>query len=252
MTQRVTIQRHFHTWVIFGVGGAGKSTLAATAPKPVIMDSNQGTLSFADRPGYEHVVSEAVESTTDLDRAFNNCRGTGKKDWRKKYQTIVYDHFDDIQSIVLDELQIRVVERDDRRDLDQIDRKEYGIMGNKLRRYVRAMKRIPMHKILICGEMESNETGQLIPSLIGGMKHQLPYLVDHVAYLRVGKKGVRYLHLQPTDTFYAKTRAWWLTPEQCKIRVPDPAEDPAFLTKLFAQIAAGPKGGTTNGESEET
>lgn len=114
-------------------------------------------------------------------------------------------------------------------------------MGNKLRRYVRKFKRIPMHKILICGVKEDFESGQMKPSLIGAMGTNLPYLVDHTMFLRVNSKGVRYIHLDPTDEFYAKTRAYWLKPEERKIKVD--FNDPRALTKLFDRIAAGPNSG---------
>ena len=115
-------------------------------------------------------------------------------------------------------------------------------MGSRLRRYIRKFKAIPMHKILIFGEQEDHDEGRLKPSLVGALRAQIPYFVDHMMYLRIAKDGTRYLHLDPGKTFYAKTRAWWLTPEQRKIKVE--FDNPTTLTDLFALIAAGPKGTT--------
>lgn len=235
-------QRKFiwNTWCIYGVSGGGKSSLAATAPRPFFLDSNKGLLVIADRPGYEHVLGVDVHQMEDLNEAYDNLSGTGEKDWSKKFGTIVHDHLDDIQQIVLEALGDRSAERDrDRRDPDEIAQKEWGIMGNRMRRYLRKIKLIHMHKILICSEKEDRETGRMQPNLSGALQSQLPYFCDHTAYLRIGKNGKRYLHLEGTDTFYAKTRAWWLTPEQRKLYVP--FDDTKSLTKLFALIAAGPK-----------
>jgi len=229
------------TYVLYGASGVGKTKLLATAPKPAILDSNQSLLTIAGRPEYSHVHGEAVTSMADLDRAYDNFTGTGRRDWSKKYSTIGFDHFDDIQSLVLDELGERRRERDDRADPDEIDQRTWGIMGSRLKRYLRKFKRVPIHKVLICGEMEDRDNGRLRPSLQGQLKVAMPYLVDHIMYLRIGKKGVRYLHLDSTDEFYAKTRAWWLTPEQRKWRVDE--NNHTFLTDLFALIAAGPKSG---------
>lgn len=235
----ITPQSRHSTIVIYGPSGGGKTTLSATAPKPLFLDSNKGLLSIAGREGFDHVRGIDVNSMDDLDRVYDNCTATGKRDWSKKFQTINFDHFDDIQGIILDGLADRAVEKDERRDPDAIEQREYGIMGNKLRRYLRKFKRVPMHKILICSETQDFETGRLRPALIGAMKNQLPYFADHTLYLRIGSKGRRYLHLDPTDDFYAKTRAWWLPEEARKIRIN--FNDTKQLTDLLALIAAGPK-----------
>jgi hypothetical protein len=236
--RQITAATRHQTICIYGPSGGGKSTLAATSELPYFCDSNQGLLSVADRPGFEHVRGDEVRTMSDLDDVYSKCTGTGDVDWSKKFKTIVLDHFDDIQGLVLDDLAERAAEKDDRREVDSIEQREYGVMGNKLRRYLRKFKKVPMHKILICGEKASYETGRLQPSIVGALKEQLPYFCDHIFYLRIGKKGVRYLHLDPTDAFYAKTRAWWLPTEERKIRIN--FDDTRALTDLLAKIASGP------------
>ena len=242
--KRIEAGTRWQTFGLFGPSGGGKTSVAATAPKPIILDSNQGALVLANRPGLEHVRSEDIHKWTDLERAYRRCRGIIKKgtDWSKMFQTITFDHFDDIQQIVLSELGEAAEARDDRRDPDVTEQREWGIMGSRLRRYIRKFKAIPMHKILIFGEQEDHDEGRLKPSLVGALRAQIPYFVDHMMYLRIAKDGTRYLHLDPGKTFYAKTRAWWLTPEQRKIKVE--FDNPTTLTDLFALIAAGPKGTT--------
>lgn len=233
--------RAYQTIVLHGDSGVGKTTLAATAPKPAFLDSNQGLISIAERAGLGHVHSEDVFKMQDLDRVYDNFTGTGKRDWSKRYDTIVFDHFDDIQAIVLDELAEAALAKDGSREADQIEQREYGIMYNKLARYLRKFKRVPVHKILICSSKEDFNTGQVRPNLVGQMKDRLPYFADHTFYLRMGKKGVRYLHLDSTDGFYAKTRAWWLPPEMRKIKID--FNDTSQLTTLLNTIAAGPSKG---------
>jgi hypothetical protein len=235
-----TPERRWQTCAIFGASGAGKTTLSATAPKPYIADSNDGALSFSGRKGFEHVRGDLVRKLEDLDELYNNFTGTGDVDWRKKYRTLSLDHFDDIQGIILDILAENASKKDASREVDAIEQREYGIMGNKLRRYLRALKKLRMHKILVLSEATDFETGRLRPRLIGSMKGDLPYYTDHTMYLRIGKKNIRYLHLNSTEEFYAKTRAHWLPPEMRKIRVE--FGDTTLLTRLFALIAAGPQG----------
>jgi GTPase SAR1 family protein len=244
----ITAQRRWQTIALYGISGVGKTTLAASAPRPYFCDSNSGLLSISDFPGLEHIRGDDVKVISDLDEVYDNFTGTGSHDWSTRFDTVVFDHFDDIQGIILDQLADKAAEKDSSREVDKLEQSEYGIMGNKLRRYLRKFKKLPKHKILICAEMTDYDSGRLKPHLIGGLKDDLPYYVDHTIYFRIGKKGVRYLHLDSTEDFYAKTRAHWLPPEARKIRVEK--DDITALTKLFALIAAGPKGVKRSGTTK--
>lgn len=247
--KNIILSERPQTLVLFGPSGGGKTSLAATAPKPAFLDTNDGLMSIAGRKGLENVKSHPITDFDGLEHAYDNFTGTGKKNWKGKFGTAVIDHFDDVQAIIMEMLGERRKKRDDRKDIDESEQKDWGVMATKLKRVLRKYKTLPMHKILICGEMESRDTGLLIPSLQGQMKASLPYFADHVAYLRVGKNGQRYLHLDPSDKWFAKTRAWWLTPEQRKIKVD--FKNTKQLTSLFSLIAAAPKGATRNGDEEE-
>jgi hypothetical protein len=238
----ITPESRVQTFVIYGPSGGGKTSLSATAPKPAFLDTNKGLLSIAGRPGLEHVQGEDINDVDDLEHAFENFRGTGKRNWKGKFGTVVVDHFDDLQALVMEHLGERRHARNEAKDIDESEQKDWGVMATKLKRILRKYKTLPMHKILICGEKQDNETGRLKPSLQGQMSGQLPYFADHTMYLRMDRKGRRWLHLDSTEEFYAKTRAWWLPEEARKIRVN--LNDVTTLTTLFALIAAGPKGAT--------
>jgi hypothetical protein len=238
----ITPESRVFTTVIYGPSGVGKTTIAATAPRPAFLDTNKGLLSIAGRPGLEHVQGEDINDVDGMERAFDNFVGRGKRDWRKKFGTIVVDHFDDLQAMIMEHLGERRHERYENKDIDESEQKDWGVMATKLKRILRKYKTLPIHKILICGEKESRDDGRLMPSLQGQLGNQLPYFADHTMYLRLGKKGVRYLHLDPSEEFFAKTRAWWLPEEARKIRID--INDTKALTTLFALIAAGPKGAT--------
>lgn len=223
---------------IFGMSGAGKTTLAATALAPLFADSNQGTSVLDHVPEFAAIRRLPVQSMDSLDRIYNNMRGIGKVKWRKRFKSVVLDHFDDIQSIILDKLAEKA--SDTRDEPDQIEQREYGIMANKLRRYLRKMKRIPAVKILIMGERWNEENQWMYPSLIGQMRDQLPYFIDHMLYLRVNDKGVRYIHMDPKPgEFYAKTRARWLPAAERKIRFD--LDNYTALADLMAKIQRGPR-----------
>lgn len=231
----------WYTLAIYSDSGVGKTTLAATAPKPMFLDSNQGLLSIEGKPGLEHVRGTRVTTLAQLDRAYDNFTGTGRKDWRR-YETAVIDHFDDIQALVLDQLAEDAAARDPRR-ADEVTQREWGIMGNRLRRILRQYKRLKMHKILIFSVGVDKETGKMCPQLQGGLRQQLPFYCDFIGYLRIGKGGHRYLHLEPTERYIAKCRPWWWTERKMKIDF----DDPKVLTTFFERVAAGaPKKSTTS------
>jgi hypothetical protein len=222
---------------IFGLSGGGKTSLGATADRPLFADSNQGMSTLSHIPQLSHVRAVDVTGMPDLDKIYDNMTGTGGKDWSKKFKTVVFDHFDDIQQIILANLAERAQEN--REEPDQIEQREYGIMANKLRRYLRKMKSLPATKILIMGEKFMEQEGWMYPSLVGQMRDQLPYFLDHCIYLRVNDKGVRYLHLDPKPgAYYAKTRARWMPPEQRKIRFD--LDNYTLLTDLIEKIRRGP------------
>jgi hypothetical protein len=226
----------WQTIVLFGPSGAGKTSLAATAPRPFWLDSNKGLLSVHGRFPDGHLDGMDIGGYDDLEGAFSRLSGTARKrNVDKARDTIVCDHFDDIQDIVMMELGTRRAEKRST-DPDEAEQRDYGVMGGRMRRLLRRMKKLPKHKIIICGEAESKQDGRMTPSLVGALQRQLPYFADHTFYLTIGKKGKRVLHLDASDTFYAKTRAWWLPKKKYLLDF----DDTTFLTRLFAEIAAGP------------
>lgn len=197
----------WRTTVIYGPSGAGKSTLAATAPNPYIVDSNKGLSVLLERPAFAHVRGNDFENMRTLDLVLKHFRGQIKPDFSRLFRACIFDHFDDIQTHILEQLGLKGAKRDSRRDPDLLEQRDWGKMANQLRRYIRVFKTVPVHKVLICSEREDNE-GLLRPGLQGQLKDQLPYFADDVLYLDRKHR----LWFDSTDTFYAKTRAWWLKP----------------------------------------
>lgn len=232
-TASAQLQRYY-TFALYADSGVGKTSLAATAPKPLFLDSNQGLLSIEGKPGLEHVRGVPITSIAEFEEAYDNLTGTGSKNWENKFETVVFDHYDDIQAIVLDELNKEKVDKDPRRIRDLADQQEWGIMGNRLKRFLRQYKALPMHKILIFGVGQDKVTGQLTPALQGQLRQSIGYFCDFIIYMRIGKGGKRYLHFKPRQEFIAKARPWWWTEDRVVV---DP-KDTQYLTRLFERIAA--------------
>ena len=241
--QPLAVAARWRTVVIFGPSGAGKTTLAATAPTPLFVDSNKGLAVLLYRKQFENVRAIDFQSMKTLDRILQHFRGQRKPDFKKTFSTCVFDHFDDIQAHSLEQLGIAGAARDGRRDPDLLEQRDWGKMANQLRRYIRAFKSIPVHKILICAEKEDLE-GRMRPALLGQLKEQLPYFADDVLYLDQKHR----LWFDSTDHAVAKTRAHWLKPGgtikltkkgQRYLQVPFDQAD--TLTQLMERIVATPK-----------
>lgn len=236
----------FATITVYGDSGVGKTRLAGTATPPVlILNRDNGLMSLQHLKQYKDVMVEDINSSVDLEAALKNLRGVGEHDWRK-FKTVVLDDLPSIQDMIMTELGEKAAERDDRRQLDEAQQRDYGVMGTRMRRYVRVLKTIPMHKVFVCQMAPDKDTGMIKPGLLGAMRHQLPHLCDAIIYMRMGaapEKGkpvTRMLYLEGTDEFLAKTRAWWL-PTRIKITA---NEERATLATLFTLIARGPQGRT--------
>lgn len=236
----------WYTIVLFGPSGVGKTTLSATAPKPIFLDSNQGLLSIEGRPGFEHVESRPVFGSEDLEKHYNRFRGLDKPSYKGKFETIVVDHLDDVQQLTLAEFTIKAAERDSRRGDDPAQR-EWGLMANRLRRQIRQYKRLPAHKIFIVSTGIDKITGQAIPNIAGQLREQLPYFADFIFYMGYGKKGRRYLRIRPDEQYLAKCRAWWI--KENKLPVPD--DTTTMMSDLLARIAAGPSVSTSKRRIKE-
>ena len=141
------------TWLIFGDSKVGKTTLAATAPKPLILNRDNGTSSLLYDPSFEQVRIEDIRHTDDLESSWDNLAGIGSKNWSAK-KTVILDDLPSMQLMVMDEfMEIAVEKGQGKRMLDDPSKREFGLLGNRMRRYIRKFKDLPMHKIFVCGQM---------------------------------------------------------------------------------------------------
>lgn len=227
----------WYTLALYGPSGIGKTTLAATAPGPVLfLDSNKGLLSLKGRKGLSEFNSFPIGNFEDLEKAYANLTGTGDYNWEGRFNSVVFDHFDDIQGLVLDELTAIAAAKDDRRLRDDPAQREWGIMGNRLKRVLRNFKSLPMHKILIFSVGEDKITGQARPRLSGQLGDQLPYFTDLIGYMKYAKGNKRGFVLEGSEEESAKNRAWWMKNNRRLLKF----DDTQFLTNLFQEVTAGP------------
>ena len=160
--------------LVYGHAGAGKTTLAASMPRPIIISAEGGLLSIqgAALPYIE------VSSMDALREAFDYVSG----EHGAEFDSIVLDSISEIAEVVL--VHEKAVNKD--------GRAAYGEMAVQMTSIIRAFRDLPGKHVLMTAKVEKSqdETGRILysPSMPGNKVGQsLPYFFDEVLALRVEK-----------------------------------------------------------------
>jgi len=198
--------------LIYGDPGTGKTTFAATAPKPLIIDVERGTRVLADR-GNEVDVLEYV-SMVQVEKAIEYLKaGSHAFD---KYDTIVLDSISELQKRLIDD-QLKVLGGKGNAPVYKADWGVYGENTQRLRMLLSAFRDIP--KNLVCtahAKVEKDDqTGFLVsrPDLTPKLAATVAGIFDIVAYIKRTGKGEYVLRVRPSNTVLAKSRVTALPDE---------------------------------------
>ena len=160
--------------LVYGHAGAGKTTLAASMPRPIIISAEGGLLSI------QHAALPYIEvsSMETLREAFDYVSGEHGAD----FDSIVLDSISEIAEVVL--IHEKAVNKD--------GRAAYGEMAVQMTSIIRAFRDLPGKHVLMTAKVEKSqdETGRILysPPMPGNKVGQsLPYFFDEVLALRVEK-----------------------------------------------------------------
>jgi energy-coupling factor transporter ATP-binding protein EcfA2 len=194
--------------LVYGHAGAGKTTLAATMPRPIVISAEGGLLSIQGA-GLPYVEVNSMES---LREAFDYVSG----EHGTEFDSVVLDSISEIGEVVL--IHEKAVNKD--------GRAAYGEMAAQMTSIIRAFRDLPGKHVLMTAKVEKaqDETGRILysPSMPGAKVGQaLPYFFDEVLALRVEKdaEGVaqRALMCDTDGIWLAKDRSGkldaWETPD---------------------------------------
>jgi phage nucleotide-binding protein len=159
--------------LVYGHAGAGKTTLAASMPAPIIISAEGGLLSIKDA-GLDYI---EVNSMDSLMEAFEYVQASGDK-----YQSVVLDSISEIGEVVL--IHEKRINKD--------GRAAYGEMAVQMTSIIRAFRDLAGKHVLMTAKVEKSqdESGRILyaPSMPGAkVGQQLPYFFDEVLALRVEK-----------------------------------------------------------------
>lgn len=160
--------------VVYGMAGAGKTSLIKTLPKPIIISAEAGLLSLEG----EDIPYINISSYEDLKEA---------------YQYIISEECEEFQSIAIDSIsEIGEVILSHEKRVNKDGRAAYGEMAVQVLDLMRTFRDIRGKNIYFSAkcEKQQDESGRLLysPSMPGAkLSQQIPYLVDEVLALRMEK-----------------------------------------------------------------
>lgn len=161
--------------LVYGQAGAGKTTLATTMPRPVIISAEGGLLSIqdADLPYIE------VNTMDDLMEAFN---WVSESQEASEFESVVLDSLSEIGEVVLTH----------EKEVNKDGRAAYGELAVKMTGLIRSFRDLPNRNVLMTAKMEKSQddSGRMLwsPSMPGSkMSQALPYFFDELLALRVEK-----------------------------------------------------------------
>jgi len=212
--------------LIFGKYGIGKTPLAATAPNPVIIDSERGTLSL----GMQDLPKIEVNTFDDLMEAYEIIKSKRGKVW----ETVVLDSGSEIAEKVLQHLK-------DEQGTKMDKRAAYFELEEKTLKVFRKFMQLDKHLIVTAKlkVAELDGTEKYRASFPGkALVEKVPYLFDEVFCLRFNEEDAtkeseedeiyKVLQTQPDDDYDAKDRSCQLK----KFEKPD-------MTYIFNKIISG-------------
>ena len=195
--------------LIYGPPGVGKTTFASTAPKPLIIDLENGSLALLGR----EVDIAQVDTLADAREAIKYALENG-------YQTVVIDSITRYAELLLDEIL-----KENKRDTARIQ--DWGEVVKRIKKLIWTLQGKNINTIFIALETEEKDEESLLkrPAVPGQLKVAIPAIVDIVGYMRVLKDGSRVVSVKPSAKWYAKDRSGKL-PDEVK-------PDFSFILKLI-------------------
>jgi hypothetical protein len=180
--------------LIYGVPGGGKTTLALSAPRPLLIDIDRGLQRVNAR-----FRADSIQAKTygEVEAVFSEDLSA--------YDTIVIDTLGKLVDLIGDHVQ-----KDNpayKQSDGTLTMKGWGAVSSVFKNKIfRPLEEKEKNLIFVCHEREEKD-GDLRfirPDIAGSTKNNIVKELDFMGYLEVLGKGKRIVHFSPTAKFYAK------------------------------------------------
>lgn len=177
---------------IYGQPGIGKTSIALSFPKPLLIDTDNGLYRVQAEHRCDSVPVESYQDILDV-----------LKEDLREYDTIVIDTLGKLVDFILDKIakeNPNLIQKD-----GTVSIKAWGVVKNIFKKFVTDVSVLNKNLIFVAHEKESSENDVRIirPDVSGSAGKDILKELDFLGYMEmVGKK--RSISFTPSSKFYAK------------------------------------------------
>lgn len=196
--------------LLYGDPGVGKTTLACSAPNPVLIDIERGGKVLLQNPALCNIPTFEPASFAEVEEMF-----WAAKKGELPYETFILDSLTEFQKRHLDELLVRAAKDQKRPNREYLaEQQDYRLSTEMLRRLVLMFRDLPQNLVVTAHAVEEKDeySGRIItrPSVTPKLAGTVIGMMDVVAYLEADfdkdGKFKQQAYISPTKRIQAKNR----------------------------------------------
>lgn len=210
----VTESTSYAKFLIYGPPGAGKTKLACSSPRTLLIDIERGSrtlLNHEDTKGTD--VLEFV-SIPQFKLLIERLKDGGPLHGR--WDTLVVDSLTELQKRDLDDVLKKEAKADPSRNAFIPTGPDYNANTEHMRQIASDLRNLPMNVVFLATvkEEKDDSTGRILvrPNLTAKLSGSITAMCDTVGYLTRDDDGTRNLQVHQTPKVTAKTRIGGLDP----------------------------------------